>query len=83
MKLYFCEKHSKLDRISIFVEKYSKLDPKFCFLLKSIRNLTDIKETGKFMDADMHEFGKHSFLVEQKIEKLIFVATHKTTRSHL
>ena len=34
------------------------------------------------MDADMQEFGKCSFKVDQKIEKL-FVIAHKTTRSHL
>ena len=30
-------------------------------LLKSIRNLTKVKETEKFMDADMRKFGKRSF----------------------
>ena len=35
------------------------------------------------MDADMHKFGKRSHQSEQKIKKLIFVAAHKTTRSHL
>ena len=29
--------------------------------VKSIRNLTEVKETAKFMDADMREFGKRSF----------------------
>ena len=50
---------------------------------KSIQNLTEVKETEKFMDADMREFGKRSFLVSKKIEKLIFVTAHKTTGSHL
>ena len=45
----------------------------------SIRNLTEVKEREKFMDAEMCEFGKRSFLVKQKIEKLIFAATHKAT----
>ena len=35
------------------------------------------------MDANMHEFGKRSFQIELKIEKMIFVIAHKTTRSHL
>ena len=35
------------------------------------------------MNADIREFGKRSFQIMQKVEKLIFVTAHKTTRSHL
>ena len=50
MKFYLREKHSKLDLSSIFV--------------KSVRNLTEVKETEKFMDASIREFGERSFEVE-------------------
>ena len=38
-----------------------------CFLCKKIGNLTEVKEIEKFMDANMHEFGKRSLpnLVEK------------------
>ena len=52
-------------------------------LLKSIRNLTEVKETEKSMDTDMREFGKRSFSIKQKIEKLIYVTVDKTAGSHL
>ena len=57
----FVEKHLKLDQNSITdVGKYSKLDQSSNFVEKYLK-LDQNKETGKFMDTDMHKFGKCSF----------------------
>ena len=53
------------------------------YLCEKHLKLDRSKGTEKFMDANMHEFGKRSFQIELKIEKMIFVIAHKTPRSHL
>ena len=52
-------------------------------LLKSVRNLTEVKEREKLMEADLPSLLNAAFKSRKKTEKLIFVTTHKTTRSHL
>ena len=59
------------------------MSEKNSIFVKSIRNLTEEKETEKFTDAYMPKFGKRSILIVQKIEKLIFATALKTTQSYL